>query len=1312
MSIPSSNKYPEFVPDQLLTSEHLNRLFAYNDGEGRATRSRLIGIGLVCGLDVKAAAASITITKGCGITTAGYLARLEEDTTYTHFKTYDPLTEHRYNRFLNATQTAGAFVIQELVREATVEGATPLTATAMQGKAVLMFVELLAEGAKNCDPASCDDKGTTVTVSYKPMLVDTAVAQSLMGEQQGANIPVAAAAMPQLRMPRYDVPATPLINAVAVLDGFRKVLKPAFLNDVESQLKKAYELFAPLVSDLYPDDPFQDLAADFAEQHSDLDAATMLALQYHYDLFSDLMLAYEELRRAGEGLLTVCCPDEDLFPRHLVLGAVAGGEPRHAFQPSAALSGESKQVSDLRLLFRRLVLLVQRFSVPAPKQSGKRTSVPPIRITPSQWGKEPLSARAIPFYYKVENPAPALFQHWSTERAQTGTSSLILSYHSGQYSTTPTVVDPLRYDLESFDFLRIEGHIGQKMPTALANILKQKAENRLPFEVVALGADLRNVSRLIRSLLQRQRVAITSLTNAVTITGIRANLSTLNRAAAAMLQSAAGKNGLLGDCHVQDLEAIYDTLRAEFECILCCEMQYFYDVEPQRQRQDFTHVAGANAANNAASAAAGTLVPAIPLLKSCAPEFRYKAGSLGQSFEALWPTLAARPYNSPDQWLEQVEALLVASAGNAAGTNKDVLGLLMALLLLYYTEKLWEILPASLSVFDAEAFATRYEDLMQVARALKELIDDDVSGEGNGDNNTSDLFMTEDVIDHLDALIYACKDSAFEAVYREFLLRYMRALLRQKFGFFANQHPGLQHKAGVPMGGTFVLVYHEAEIELEDEEQEAQNVLAAAQQRIVAFRTFFQAKKAQAVGTSRDNAASKADATSTAKAETTGTATAGLKPEELEMKVVKQTTTYSKLLTEGDAKAMAFFEKYSAALRLEEEEDTTLQDLLDELPDGTVIADFCLPYLCCSDCPPMQFVVHGGSEEEPGPEKPTLNIEQKDYCQDDKGEYPIVVTPAGGKLSGEGTNEAKLTFQPSAVALASGAASKTVPITYTTDGGTDSKTVTVFAKPAASFKASVSPASPLAYTFEDTSTHAQSWEWDFGGSATSTDQSPQHTFQKRGETVITLTVHNGPCRNVAQQTIFVGGNGESSRPVCASLADIVADFESFDKAIGRSGTGFIEAFDEYKDAKTFFQLSLPELAKKSTSDQIESFAENKLVDALVKWMERLNGFVVEGVHRTLALALYNLLVRLLLYIACIQSEDVNKARAATEAALKILEKHIESWKNARQNLTSAEKKLLEQLSADLTNESTRAAARGGKPRYEKILDACISALKP
>ena len=189
----ANSDYPKFVADQVLTSDNLNDLFGYLDEQGRMTRTNLSGIGIVCGLKVKTAAdgSSITISKGVGVTSSGYLVTVPE-ITYTKRTTniFDAVKCEYYSKFVNIAAKTQLFNLWELKQEAATEGTTLLNNTFLTDgeKIVLIFVELLEENNKNCDPNSCDDKGVKVTVNFRPLLVEKAnVAGLLSGAGAGAN---------------------------------------------------------------------------------------------------------------------------------------------------------------------------------------------------------------------------------------------------------------------------------------------------------------------------------------------------------------------------------------------------------------------------------------------------------------------------------------------------------------------------------------------------------------------------------------------------------------------------------------------------------------------------------------------------------------------------------------------------------------------------------------------------------------------------------------------------------------------------------------------------------------------------------------------------------------------------------------------------------------------------------------------------------------------------------------------------------------------------------------------------------------------
>src|SRR5690606_1809300 len=185
--IPSAanSDYPKFVADQVLTSDNLNDLFGYLDEQGRLTRTNLLGIGIVCGLEIKTAnnGRSITITKGEGVTSAGYLVSVPE-VTYTKRSAaiFDAVKCAYYSKFVNISAKTQKFDLWELKQEAEAEGTTSLEKSFLEDgeKIVLIFVELLEENNKNCDPNSCDDKGINVTVNFRPLLVGKANVAGLL----------------------------------------------------------------------------------------------------------------------------------------------------------------------------------------------------------------------------------------------------------------------------------------------------------------------------------------------------------------------------------------------------------------------------------------------------------------------------------------------------------------------------------------------------------------------------------------------------------------------------------------------------------------------------------------------------------------------------------------------------------------------------------------------------------------------------------------------------------------------------------------------------------------------------------------------------------------------------------------------------------------------------------------------------------------------------------------------------------------------------------------------------------------------------
>lgn len=168
----------------------------------------------------------------------------------------------------------------------------------------------------------------------------------------------------------------------------------------------------------------------------------------------------------------------------------------------------------------------------------------------------PLSDKAIPYYYDK-----AMHLFWDPEKTRQGRAKQILGYRSYEYN--PSAPDALRYDLEPYNFLRIEGHLGKDYQKVLKRLIYLKDLYRLPIEIIAL-----------RTGAFDENIAVD-----------------LNQE----------------KCWFQDLESIYDVQREELLSTLCEGTMYLYDIP----------IEGSKLPNG---------IPKLPLLKKYAPNFFLQYG--------------------------------------------------------------------------------------------------------------------------------------------------------------------------------------------------------------------------------------------------------------------------------------------------------------------------------------------------------------------------------------------------------------------------------------------------------------------------------------------------------------------------------------------------------------------------------------------------------------------------------------------------------------------------------------------------------------
>lgn len=922
-------KYPVFEANQVLTNAHLNDIFEYLDEQGRLTRANLIGIGLVCGLEftVDTVSAAIHLSRGCGITSQGYLIIEPEDVALTAYREYVMPLDVDYPSFKQAP--AVQYPLWELF-PADTPSTTSLGSPAnfLEDKALLLFLELKKEGLRNCSPNDCNDKGSEINATVRRLLIRISDLEQIISKANDLNTGATAADiesvlmarlnLPDIRLPRYDVPNTGPVTSNQVYAAFLEVFRRNNLTSrTGNALTAAYHAFLPIVENLYPVNPFDGFSAAFGFlDTAPQNAGQVRFLQYYYDLFDDLLKAYDELRDKGIELMCACCPSEDLFPRHLMLGAlfpavsVNPGIYRHHFLASAAVGDCENRTLEVVQLFRRLVEMTIRFSnTPSmPPQSGNPKLDSQIRLTPSKLGDFPLSEKAIPYYYQ-QNGTPALYQLWNAEKSRRHRANQNLSYRSYEYVPAAPifVTEPLRYDLEPNNFLRVEGHLGKGYRSVMDTLLHIKKEERLPIEIIALrtGEYDENMS----------------------------------------------ENFSQAECRFQDLEAIYDVEKAELLCTFCKTLEYFYNLPYSAYEPSFT-----------------PFPTTVPLLAVCAPGYRVQPRTMGAYFERLsWPSVRNSPYFPPTQEPGSLISQISASAPVASN--------FLFLYIIYYLAKFMEVVRDNLQDFDLTSFETRVRDIAVIAELIernKEAYMQQIGVEGNIPN-------WEETDDRLDALSKACHLDAFQALHTEYTRRLREIRQKQFLNHFLQHHPGIQHKAGVPLGGTFIVVYHDPPV------RTGGDIRGTIANALVYETLQSSATNAGGIrGRITDAATGEPliGATVLLLGTTQGTVTDvegnflfnNLAPGiyTIEINYIGYVSRrYSNIQVNPGQIAVinsamgpegAFIDEVLGP-DVSPLSDRVITAVVNELPRGAVIADFFLPYICCSDCAPIQFVLPAEVQE-------------------------------------------------------------------------------------------------------------------------------------------------------------------------------------------------------------------------------------------------------------------------------------------------------------------------------------------------------------
>lgn len=925
--------FPVFDADQVLTNNHLNDLRKYLDEQNRLTRSKLIGSGIVCGVEIAVSSSAVKLSKGCGLTSQGFLITMC-DNEYTHCIPYTAPEFPEDFDFISQCGSGSTTTVPfykpgftepmlQLITAKELEGLSSdvkntavalsnMSAQTLGELAVVLFLEAEQIKLKNCDTNDCNDKGSRMDFEPKVLLVQKAVLDRINANSKGQTI---KNNLPHVELRRYNVQVKNLLTTSAVLAAFADITNDATIDKIDEALNSSFTNYSYLL-DEQGGNPFGGVGTTLKTVRQKIINTNPLFIQYFYDFLDDLVKAYHEFREKAFYVNSECCMDEMRFPLHLMLGeatinTLPGKQSayREYFIYSPLFDAQNYRLGEIRFLFARLKLLILNFLADEPAAFEKRA----IRITPSNFGKTYLSERCIPYYYNVSGGSNPLFRFWDYKKTIQGEADYNLSYKSDEYAgTNPLVREPLLFDIEKYNFFRVEGHIGKQIGVALPGVINIRQEYNLPIEVIALSADYIGVIL----------------------------------------------KGEEPQCVIQDLEADYRIIIAEFMCQLhdaFCSI-YRFDFKPKplellsRRVEARALVLNDEEEDEEVNELIGKtdfsgLTINHPVLSRLVSEAHLTKNYIKGS--SIFRICGVRKGSIGDIYLSNISDNVFTNPVSLETKIRAASLYFRFFELIDSIESMFRILLnnelAELNLTEFKNAYNRYEkEVKNLAKQLR-VITDKVQ-----------VFLSTCIVEKLEAL----KD--------EYRRRINQYALARKFNNYFKAHGGIEHKAGVTRGGTFILVYYE----------ETRN-------RRFDISSLFVNKNLGKLILARHPDLLDRDISDNKLKEVT---------EELqtavEFKCPEQftflTNTVKDYLTTDLNIPAASKEALLAALRRPPERAAF------PFASGAVIADFYVPYLCCSDCSPVTYVLQT-------PEPLPLSIfADEPVCDAEGTKYTVKLEVSGG----------------------------------------------------------------------------------------------------------------------------------------------------------------------------------------------------------------------------------------------------------------------------------------------------------------------------
>ncbi|WP_299260783.1 hypothetical protein [uncultured Aquimarina sp.] len=1087
-----TTQYRSFVDDQVLTAEQLNTIIEYFEDQHRLTRVCLSGVGIVCGLDVTFIEnTSITVSDGCAVTTDGdlikYLAKM-----YTHTKPFED-KDANYSKFIGISDIHELLTTEE---SQSTEASVLNTLDDIADKVVVLYLENFAKEETPCTSTDCDTQGKEQVANIRMLLLSKNDVKTISNKTNDPIFDKHNNIKKSINLPEIFVKRVILKNEY-VLGNLRNAVISKNSNTADYfKLKKSYHDIiknTSVITDLKVGITrlFTDFKTLLDTDSLAVNSSTIinnridsifnfkiinipLDIQYRYDVLKDVVNTYNEIKCLLFDLRVICCPDKNSFPKHLLLGELAPAstylECRHSFYPSPILSHGKEKWEEIRNLIVKIYYMLQEYNI-------TQSAFTDIKVTPSLDYNTSLSKRSIPYYYSTSKN---LIENWDYIKTRKYEEDQNLGYRSSNLSNIDPIQNPLDYNIDGNDFYRIEGHLGKDYRTAIKDLDTIKNEKGLAFDIKVLSID-----ETLESL----------------------DLSDYK-------------------CQFEDLNAVLKAWRAEQNCLNANVAKFFSGFSTKdKGRHKYYKVDSFEAAASSGLVSEQPIVSERILLSPITPITSRAASidtvALNASFREIGgfqtvydvDTVVADNIIKEEDVLGKVidKAFREKPEGSAediiAVIKKDIdedpvistweaevrdVAINQPAEILAHTKVATRYIPNSVEEMDVQRindYKITIASLCEKVEAYKKKTTGLLYAESTNYRRAGFEQQYALLLNQLS--INCCAAEKIEILLDEIQKRKEEVLSQKLLSKFVEKHSGLEHKAGVKPGGTFVMVYKGKSTTIGRVPSLATNTILAAP---------------------------------------------------LEVSNVSRINTFA---INNPAISRAFnpsiainpnirtFEEISPQLNVldfNEFDRLSLFRPIANVTENTVVADFALPYLCSSDCAPTAFII---------PKQPvSLRLPVDFVClHDGTTPIPFEVIPADGIVTADveegigGVIQIDGKYFFDATQIRDSLLGKEIEFTVN-DQITEAKII-VFKKPDFDFINSEPK-----YFKEDTVASVNfivqgvdlpagvKYFWDFGDDTlpdNRTDENPRHEYQLPANEVnlvtVALTITNGKCSHSVSHDI-------------------------------------------------------------------------------------------------------------------------------------------------------------------------------------------------